>query len=156
MHYDLSLGPPFKRTPFVIPKALWAKLMREFIIEELQIGKRGLPAELSKAIADLVLEDTTKPASFGRFAQKGTAGSARGKERFLDQSFRDLGSPHAKDSIPVKKVTMLLNPPLGIDPGGGSGRRVFDFGISHLQMERLRVKNIPPTAPWGWSITLPE
>jgi hypothetical protein len=28
---------------------------------------------------------------------------------------------------------MLLNPPLGIDPGGGSGRRVFDFGISHLQ-----------------------
>jgi len=135
MHYDLSLGLPFEWTMFVIPKALWDKLVREFVIEELQVGKRGLPAELSKVIADLVLEDTTKPASFGRFAAKGTAGSDRGKERFLDQIFRDLGSPHAKESIPVKKVTMLLNPPLGIDPGGGSGRRVFDFGISHLQIE---------------------
>jgi len=35
--------------------SLWDKLVREFIIEELQIGKRGLPAELSKVIADLVL-----------------------------------------------------------------------------------------------------
>jgi hypothetical protein len=40
---------------FVIPKALWDKLVREFFIEELQIGKRGLPTELSKVIADLVL-----------------------------------------------------------------------------------------------------
>jgi hypothetical protein len=55
MHDDLSLGFPFERTLFVIPKALWDKLVREFIIEELQIGKRGLPTELSKVIADLVL-----------------------------------------------------------------------------------------------------
>jgi hypothetical protein len=135
MHYDLSLGTPFKRTAFVIPKALWDKLMREFIIEELQIGKRGLPAELSKVIADLVLEDTTKPASFGRFAAKGTAGSDRGKEGFLDQIFRDLGSPHAKESISVKGITMLLDPTLGIDRGGGSRCRTFDFGRLHLQIE---------------------
>ena len=84
MHYHLGLWLPFDGTIFVIPKALWDKLMREFIIEELQIGKTGLSAELSKVIADLVLEDTTKPASFGRFAAKGTGGSDRGKERFLN------------------------------------------------------------------------
>ena len=107
----------------MIPKALWDKLVREFIIEELQIGKSGLPAELSKVIADLVLEHTTQPASFGRFAAKGTGGSDRGKERFLNQIFRELGSSHANESVPVQAITMLLNPTLGIDPGDGSGRR---------------------------------
>jgi hypothetical protein len=135
MHYDLSLGLPFEWTMFVIPKALWDKLVREFVIEELQVGKRGLPAELSKVIADLVLEDTTKPASFGRFAAKGAGGSDRGKEGLLNQIFRDLGSPYAKESIPVKAITMLLNPTLGIDHGNGSGPRAFDFGRLHLQIE---------------------
>jgi len=55
MHYDLSLGLPFERTMFMVPKALWDKFVREFIIEELQIGKRGLSSDLSKVIADLVL-----------------------------------------------------------------------------------------------------
>src|SRR5258708_29344088 len=114
MHYDLSLGLPFEWTMFVIPKALWDKLVREFVIEELQVGKRGLPAELSKGIADLVLEDTTKPASFGRFAAKRAGGSDRGKERLLNQIFFDLRSPHAKESIPLKTSTMSLIPMLVI------------------------------------------
>lgn len=114
MHYDLGLGLPFERTMIVIPKALWDKFIGEFIVEELQIGKTSLSAKLSKMIANLVLEDTTKPASFGRFAAKGTGGSNRGKERFLDEIFCHLRAPYAKESVPVKTITMLLNPALGI------------------------------------------
>jgi hypothetical protein len=103
------------------------------LAEEFQIGKRGLTAERSKVIADLVLEDTTKPASFGRFAAKAAGGSDGGKERFLNQIFCDLGSPHAKESIPVKAITMLVNPTLGVESDGGSARRAFDFWRWHLQ-----------------------
>ena len=135
MHYYLGLGLPFEWATFVIPKALGDKLMREFVIEKFQISETGLAAELSKVIADLVLKNTTQPASFRRSAAKGTEGFDRGEERFLNQILRDLRSSHAQESIPVKAVAMLLDPTLGIGTGGSSGFRAIGFGRFHLLRE---------------------
>ena len=70
MHYNFGFGFPFEGTSFVIPKTLWDELMGQFVIEKLEIGKAGLTTQFSKIVADLVLQYTAKPASFGRFAAK--------------------------------------------------------------------------------------
>jgi 3-oxoacyl-[acyl-carrier protein] reductase len=132
MHYDFGFGFPFEGTSFVIPKTLWDELMGQFVIEKLQIGEAGLTTQFSKIVADLVLQDTAKPASFGRFAAKVTRGPDRDKECFLDKIFCDLRSPHPKESVPVKAITMFLNPPLGINTGDDCGFRAFALGESHL------------------------
>jgi len=132
MHYDFGFGFPFEGTSFVIPKTLRDELMGQFVIEKLEIGKAGLTTQFSKIVADLVLQDTAKPASFGRFAAKVTRGPDRDEECFLDKIFCDLRSPHPKESVSVKAITMFLNPPLGISAGGDRGFRAFALGESHL------------------------
>jgi len=116
----------------VIPKTLWDELMGQFVSEKLEIGKAGLTTQLSKIVADLVLQDTAKPAPFRRFASKVTRGPDRDEECFLDKIFCDLRSPHPKESVPVKAITMFLNPSLWISAGGHCGFRAFALGESHL------------------------
>jgi hypothetical protein len=130
----------------VIPKTLWNELMGQFVIEKLEIGKAGLTTQFSKIVADLVLQDTAKPASFGRFGAKVTRGPDRDEECFLDKIFRDLRSPHPKESVAVKTITMFINPPLGISSGGNCGFRAFALGESHLlaQSSYLGRRIFPP------------
>src|SRR6516165_2703020 len=132
IHYHFGFGFPLERTGFVIPKTLWDELMGQFVSEKLEIGKAGLTTQLSKVVADLVLQDTAQPAPFGRSAAKVIRSSDRGKKRFLDKIFCDLRSPHPKESVPVKAITMFLNPLLWISTGGDCGFRAFALGESHL------------------------
>ena len=81
MHYGFGL--PFERAQIVIPKPLGAEFMSEFILQKLEISKAGFRAKFSKVVADFVLQDSAKPASFGRFSFERTKSPDCGEERLL-------------------------------------------------------------------------
>ena len=132
MHYDFGFRFPFEWTGFVIPKTLYDELMGQFVIEELEIGKAGLATQFSKIVTDLVLQDTAKPTPSDDLPRKLPEVLTATKNVSWTRSSAILRSPHPQESVPVKAITMFLNPPLGISTGGDRGFRAFTLGESHL------------------------
>ena len=110
VHHDLRFGFPFERAQVVIPEALWDELVSKLVLKKFEICETGFPTEFSKVVADLVLQDPAKPASFGRSSTKRAMSSDCGAKSFLDQIFRNVWSPDAEERIPIETITVLLHP----------------------------------------------
>src|SRR6266446_3837229 len=131
-----AAGIPFARGAVVVmPELVTVELVREFILEEGEVGETGLAAELAKVVADFVLQDAKQPGPDGRTPAELFRGAQCGEQRVLHEIGGGVGVAHAEERGAVEAVTVFLEPFLrrriwdrcrrGI---GGVGRIAFRGG----------------------------